>query len=269
VRWPPDHPAVTDPALARWSAGAESICPDAEVVQVLRYVPGRRVATRVRTGGSEAVLKIFASPRARGNHRRLTALASTDLVPYPLAVDETGHVGLMEFIDGTPLSADRSPDAAHQAGAAVRRLHDSGARLDRAWSVADELAQLRRTAGPQTHAAVEEAIRRWTPASLNTSVPSHRDCYPAQAVLTSRGVRLIDLDDAAMAPAGLDVGNFTAHLIKDEAAPETVAAFIEGYGEVPAEHASWERLTLARLAALAETRHGRPDDVHKLLQLLR
>jgi Ser/Thr protein kinase RdoA (MazF antagonist) len=265
VRWPPDHPAVADPALARWRAGADEICPQAEVVEILRYLPERRVATHVRVDGQDAVLKIFRAPRARGNHRRLTALAATPaagLVPAPLAVDTSGHVGLVEFIAGVPLPAD----AARQAGAVLRRLHDSGALLDRDWSVADELAQLRRSAGEQTTEAVESAIRSWTPPD-SERVPSHRDCYPAQTVLTPGGVRLIDLDDAAMAPRALDVGNFTAHLIKD-GARDAVPAFLDGYGDVPADHACWERLSLARLAALAETRHGRPQEVLDLLALL-
>ena len=251
--------------LARWCAGADEICPDAEVVEVLRYVPERRVATRVRVDGRDAVLKIYRATRARGNHRRLAALAATpaaSLVPAPVAIDSSGHVGLVEFIDGIPLPAD----AARQAGEVLRRLHDSGAVLDRDWSVADELAQLRRTAGEQTADAVESAIRRWTPPD-SERVPSHRDCYPAQAVLTSNGVRLIDLDDAAMAPRALDVGNFTAHLIKD-GARDAVPEFLAGYGDVPADHDRWERLSLARLAALAETRHRRPQEVLELLALL-
>jgi Ser/Thr protein kinase RdoA (MazF antagonist) len=283
VRWPPDHPAVTDPALARWRAGAESVCPQGEVVGVLRYVPGRRVATRVRIGGQEAVLKIFAGRRARGNHRRLTALAHTSaagLVPAPLAVDEQGHVGLVEFVVGTPLSdlgGDQLPEAAREAGEVLRRLHGSGAVLDREWSIDKELVQLRRTAGARTRQAIEGAIGRCSHDVGNGSVPAHRDCYPAQAVLGSAGVRLIDLDDAAMAPPGLDVGNFTAHLIKDgavgavpeEVATRAVAAFLDGYGDVPADHARWECLSLARLAGLSETRDRRPDDVRKLLDLLR
>jgi Ser/Thr protein kinase RdoA (MazF antagonist) len=283
VRWPPDHPAVTDPALAPWRAGAEFVCPQAEVVSVLGYQPGRRVATRVRIGAQEAVLKIFAKPRARGNHRRLTTLANTsaaDLVPAPLGVDERGHVGLVEFVAGTPLAdlrGDRLTEAACEAGEVLRRLHGSGAVLDREWSIDKELVQLRRTAGARTREAIEGAIERCSHDVGNGSVPAHRDCYPAQAVVGSAGVRLIDLDDAAMAPPGLDVGNFTAHLIKDAAVgavPDEVArraatAFIDGYGDVPADHSRWECLSLARLAGLAETRHRRPDDVRKLLDLLR
>jgi Ser/Thr protein kinase RdoA (MazF antagonist) len=283
VRWPPDHPAVTDPALARWRAGVESVCPQAEVVRVLRYVPGRRVATRVRTGAQEAVLKIFAKPRARGNHRRLTTLANTSaagLVPAPLGVDERGHVGLVEFVAGTPLAdlhGDRLTEAAREAGEVLRRLHDSGAVLDREWSIEKEVVQLRRTAGARTRETIESAIGRCEHDVGNGCVPAHRDCYPAQAVLGSAGVRLIDLDDAAMAPPGLDVGNFTAHLIKDaavgavpeEVASRAVAAFLDGYGDVLTDHRSWECLSLARLAGLAETRDRRPDDVRKLLDLLR
>jgi thiamine kinase-like enzyme len=109
---------------------------------------------------------------------------------------------------------------------------------------------------------VERAIARWTPED-EPPVPSHRDCHPGQVVRTENGVRLIDLDDSAMAPPGIDVGNFVAHLEMDahiarrtsEGVAEAIDAFLEGYGLEPPTLDSWTRLSLARLAALAETRH--------------
>src|SRR5688572_8290476 len=105
MRWPPDHPAVTDPALAAWAEGAEHLCPEAEVVRVLRHVPGRRVSTLVRIARGEAVLKIFASPRARGGHRLLSAFADSDaadLLPLSLG-QRDAHVALVEFVHGISL----------------------------------------------------------------------------------------------------------------------------------------------------------------------
>jgi hypothetical protein len=112
VQWPLDHPAVTDEALKPWAHHAAAVAPGAQVVRLLRHLPGRRVATHVKTAdGQSAVLKIFASPRARGNDRRLEALQRSwvrDLVPRPLGVDATGHVSLVEWVDGVMF--DQSPD---------------------------------------------------------------------------------------------------------------------------------------------------------------
>lgn len=282
MRWPPEHPAVTDPALSPWRAGADELCPDAEVLAVLRHLPGRRVASLVHAPKGPAVLKVFASPRARGNHRRLATLAATTaaaVVPRPLAADGAGHVGLVEFVAGTPmplLDDDAYVAAAAAAGLALRRLHASGAVLDRAWGPGEELEQLGRTAGTASRAVVEAASRRWAPGAADGLVPAHRDCHPAQAVAGRAGVRWIDLDDAAMAPAALDVGNFLAHLDKEAATGSrggqvveaAAAAFVDGYGRCPDGMGAWRALALARLAALAETRHRDPDAMSRLAALL-
>jgi len=215
------------------------------------------------------VLKLFATSRARGGHHRLTAFRESparSLVPRPLGYRK-GHLALVEFIPGTPLDQladDALTPAAELAGRALRRLHDSGVELDRTWGSGDEIAQLRRTVGPVTRRAVERAIARWSLPAKGRSVPSHRDCHPAQVVWTGDGVRLIDLDDSAMAPPGLDVGNFLAHLQADailerraeDAIRAAVEAFANGYGSEPPALRAWTQLALARLAALAERRNG-------------
>ena len=284
MRWPGDHPAVTDPALAPWRAGADEVCPEAEVVAVLRHLPGRRVASLVRTAGGLRVLKVFASPRARGNDRRLRALALSRagvLVPRPLGADSAGHVGLVSYAEGELfecLDDRRFVTTAEAVGAALRRLHGSGAQLDRRWGVAEEMEQLRRRATPTTRAAVERLPSAALPdddAGGRSYVSAHRDCHPRQVVLTAAGVRWIDLDDAAMAPAGLDVGNFLAHLRRDAvlgrrcaaATTGAVAAFRRGYGPLPSQVDRWERLSLLRLAGLAELRHGSAEQAGTLLAL--
>jgi Ser/Thr protein kinase RdoA (MazF antagonist) len=281
VRWPDDHPAVTDPALAPWAVEADRLCPEAEVIHVLRHLPGRRVTTLVRTGDGLAVLKLFATSRARGGHRRLSAFAESragSLVPRPLG-HRKGHLALVEFIAGTPL--DQLDDsalvaAAGLAGRALRRLHDSGAELGRMWGLGDEITQLRRTAGQATRKAVELAIARWSPPAQAEPAPSHRDCHPAQVVRTSEGVRFIDLDDSAMAPRALDVGNFVAHLQMEayltrrgnEASAAAADAFVCSYGSEPPALAEWTQLALARLAALAETRHNSAQRARVLCRAL-
>jgi hypothetical protein len=70
-----------------------------------------------------------------------------------------------------------------------------------------------------------------------------------------------------MAPPGLDVGNFLAHLDQDAALGrrpdhETRTAgraFLRGYGGPPRDLTWWREIALARLAVLAEERHDRPD----------
>ncbi|QKE84486.1 glycosyltransferase [Arthrobacter sp. NEB 688] len=249
---------------------------------VLRRVSGRRVTFAAELDGVDVVVKAFSSPRARGNARRLDALAVAglaDVVPTSLATSADGCVGVVSFRPGTvmeDLADDAFVTAAAATGRVLRRLHDSGAALDRRWSTADECAQLLRRApeGVREIAAAEAAL---APAD-GPLVPSHRDLHPRQVVRTTQepGVCLIDLDDAALAPRGLDVGNMVAHLRRevvvgrraDPVGEAAVDAFLEGYGDVPADLLSWERLALARLAGLAESRHGAPQERDALLRLL-
>lgn len=275
MRLPPDHPLVADPALARWAAHVDAVVPGASEVRLLRYLPGRRVATLVERAGEPAVVKVFASPRARGNARRLAVLARTDaapLVPEVLGCDPAGHVLALSYRAGLqPADVPHGEYAGHFAsiGHALRRLHDCGAELDRAWEWTSEVDQLRRHAVPATRPLVEElttSTRRLPPADL---VPSHRDFHPLQVVLGVDGsVAFIDLDDAAMAPRGLDLGNMLGHLVREPLIGQRTAhdasaaarALLAGYGPCPGLDdgvlGGWTALTVARLAGLAQSRHG-------------
>ena len=273
--WPADHPVSTDPGLSPWAGGIDEVAPGARVVEVLRYLPGRRVATLVEHGRELAVVKVFASPRARGNVRRLHALAGSRaaaLVPSVLGCDAAGHVLAVTYRHGVlPGSV---PDADYAAqfvpiGAGLRRLHDSGTELDRLWEWEQEVTQLRRGAVPATTDLVETLVSstRWLGGAA--LVPAHRDFHPRQVVLgADRSVAFIDLDDAAMAPRGLDIGNMLGHLVRERATgARSVAAtaaaseaFLEGYGACAGIDeglvTAWTMLTVARLAGLAESRHG-------------
>ena len=81
-------------------------------------------------------------------------------------------------------------------------------------------------------------------------------------------VGFIDLDDAALSPRGLDVGNLLGHLTRErltgvrsvQASMAAGEAFLDGYGpcaELTQEVVTgWTLLAVARLAGLAESRHG-------------
>ena len=282
MHWPVDHPANTDPPLRTWAEGAQELCPEASVVTVLRHLPGRRVATLVETTRGMGVLKVFASPRARGNHRRVESLRRSragHLVPEPWGVDDAGHVSLVAFVVGEvfeSLDDDRFVKTAELAGVALRRLHDSEAALDRTWTVDDELKLLFKRATATTQRDVDLAVERVAHLAEEPLVSAHRDCHPKQLVSTANGVSWIDLDDAAMAPSGLDVGNMVAHLRQDSvlgkrsptASAQAITSFLAGYGETASDVDSWEQLSLLRLAGLAETRHRRPIDARRILTLV-
>jgi hypothetical protein len=273
MHWPADHPVHTDPALAQWRRDADSVAPSGRTVALLRHVPGRRVTTLVRTHGRLTVLKLFASPRARGNDRRLRALrpATGSVVPRPLRVGPAGHAHLLEYVPGRPLPELSGPafvGACEQVGRSLARLQASGVRLDRVWTAQDEIDHLDRRRRPGEHPS--------PPPGSGAVVPAHRDLHPAQIVVADGSARLIDLDDATMAPPGLDVGNFLAHLDREAAvaarpdgeAAAAARAFLRGYGRTPADLRWWREIALARLAVLAVERHGRPDWAESLRALV-
>lgn len=288
MQWPAEHPLRTDEKLRPWAGAAADLCDGARVVRVLRHLPGRRVATLLRLRDTYSVLKVFASPRARGNDRRLTALAAgpaASIVPASLGTDPSGHVHLVTYHAGVMLH--QLPDADFVAscgrtGAQLRRLHDCGVELDRYWGWREEAAQLERHALTSTLGRAREALLHPPDAEGADRVCAHRDCHPGQVVVEPTGdVRWIDLDDSAMAPRALDVGNMIAHLRREylsetrdrEVAVAAETRFLLGYGS----HASlttaaldrWIEVALLRLAALAATRHGDQRLHDRLLRSLR
>jgi hypothetical protein len=286
MRWPPDHPARRDPRISAWLGQADELCGElfehTELGPVLRHVPGRRIAVRVSTPDGDRVLKIFGGPRARGNHHRLTQLAASgarEVVPGPCGADSSGHVCLIDWVEGTPLDLlgpQQFVASCYRTGRALAMLHRSGVQFDRCWTVRDELAQLERRATSRTSALLDPARRMAEHLADRPLLSAHRDLEPRQVVVAGGRVRMIDLNDAAMAPAALDVGNFLAHLEADvitgrlpaRTSRSAARAFRSGYGTPPADLAGWKWLMVLRLAGLAETRHHRPDWAKRLLHLV-
>jgi Ser/Thr protein kinase RdoA (MazF antagonist) len=294
MQWPPDHPIAHDVKLAEaWNA-ASLLCDEqgftATMALPLRYMPGRRLTSLVSAqSGQRAILKLFHSPRARGNARRIELLSATDasaFIPALLALESSGRAGLFTFLEGTLLdeiSDEKFIDALRITGTQLRALHQCGAELDRSWTFEDEAAQLVRRAPASLAALVESELDHARLLGCNSEqlVPSHRDFHPRQIVVQTKSntVRFIDFDDAAMAPAGLDVGNMIAHLRREHVmgarTPEVVAsaidALLHGYGpstEALVTRQMWERIALVRLACLAETRHADVPQQEQIVALL-
>jgi Ser/Thr protein kinase RdoA (MazF antagonist) len=89
--------------------------------------------------------------------------------------------------------------------------------------------------------------------------------------------RWIDLDDSAMAPRALDLGNMLAHLrqetLRDARTAAVIVAaehaFLRGYGPTPDVSSGvlrqWQAAASLRLAGLAATRHAEPELHDRLL----
>ncbi len=281
--WPADHPLITDPALREWADGVREVGADLLPVRMLRYLPGRRVTSLCQSATGELfVVKVFAGPRARGNERRLQALAATmgNAVPEPRGCDAAGHVAVIRWQPGTVFDQlDDAPfvAAAASIGRVLRALHGSGAVLDRTWAWHDEIALLERRLSADLRGELEQLRAATAHLAEAELAPAHRDFHPRQVVIGRDGPALIDLDDAAMAPQSLDLGNFVAHLLRDAAigerswwaTNEALSAVVDGYGGAADDHELWVRLALLRLAGLAETRHHRLDWQASILDLLR
>jgi Ser/Thr protein kinase RdoA (MazF antagonist) len=106
--------------------------------------------------------------------------------------------------------------------------------------------------------AVRAALAELQGSWLCTTVV-HRDLYEEQILLGCAGVGLIDLDDAALGPPELDVGNLLAHvelleLRRDRDFSLEATALLDGY-TAPLDRALLDRcrrLALLRLACIHE-----------------
>jgi aminoglycoside phosphotransferase (APT) family kinase protein len=194
------------------------------------------------------------------------------VTPRLLALDEGAHAVVLSDVVGEPLRAsllEARLDDCQRAGHALARWHTfwNGRRPGslRAHSAHRELETLCRRAeaassevGVAAREAAERLSRPWGCATV-----VHRDLYEEQIMLGDR-VGLIDLDDAALGPPELDIGNLVAHIellsIRhrcDVAA--AVTALLDGYTAAarldPLLLNRCRRLSLLRLACLNDDRN--------------
>jgi Ser/Thr protein kinase RdoA (MazF antagonist) len=237
----------------------------------LKRRPGRRRTLRARGPNGSAIVKIYASDRAALVARRVASLADGPpevVVPEVLHLEAERHVVVLSDVPGRPLREallDGTLRSCKRAGLALGTWHAAweGAAPDglSAHTVERELEILRKRAASASSTvarAVDDALadfaEEWEPTTV-----VHRDLYEEQ-ILIGRRVGLIDLDDAALGPPELDVGNLLAHielleLRRGRNLTRGKNALLEGYGEArPAYDDALvdccRSLTLLRLACL-------------------
>jgi Ser/Thr protein kinase RdoA (MazF antagonist) len=244
------------------------------LLEELKSKQGRRQTVRAVGPRRRAIVKVYESERAPVVAARLRSLAggpAEPQVPEVLHVDPTLRLVILSEVPGRPLRAALLAGELGEcarAGAALRRWHSFwfGAAPPPLMShtVERELEILLAWADRAEPAIAETVRRRAVPLSAQWPTPTvvHRDLYEEQIVLGPR-IGLIDLDDAALGPAELDVGNLVAHielleLRKGRDLRAAVEALLGGYGEDALDRVLLDRcrrLTLLRLACI----HGRPE----------
>lgn len=250
----------------------ESLVGSPFAVAELKHRPGRRLTLRASGSKRTAIVKLYESERAPVVAERLAALASGPAepqVPSVLYVNPELRLVVLSELEGEPfrtsiLRGDLT--ACERVGRALatwhrawRKRHESAFRPH---TFADEqrilLAQA--AAAPPAIAAPVRSSLAALEAEWRCTTVVHRDLYEEQ-ILVGERVGLIDLDDAALGPPELDVGNLLAHveLLALRAGGDfgpTTAALLEAY-EAPLDRELLDRcrkLATLRLACI----HGLP-----------
>jgi Ser/Thr protein kinase RdoA (MazF antagonist) len=215
-------------------------------LEELKRRPGRRRTLRAVGPNRTAIVKSYRSERAPIVAARLRALAAgppEPQMPEVLHEDPSLRLVVLSQLAGSPLrDALLFDDLAQssRAGAALGAWHEF-------W-----LGAAPPPLAPHTCARELEILRRWADraepeigrrvrhaaSSLSAEWPIatvvHRDLYEDQILLGPR-VGLIDLDDAALGPPELDVGNLLGHIELLElrtgaSLAPSVDALVDGYG---------------------------------------
>ena len=246
------------------------------VLEELKHKPGRRTTSRAVGPKRRAIVKVYSSERAPIVAGRLGALAAgppEPVVPEVLLCDIEAHLVALSEVPGVPLREallGGDLDTCTRAGTVIGAWH-------RAWqgraphallphTVERELEILRariESTSPEVATAARTVLRNVAATTWEYPTVVHRDLYEEQIMVGER-IGLIDLDDAALGPPELDVGNLAAHIdllaIRTEidmtAATE---AFMDGYRRTgPTVDtgllARCRALALLRLACIHENR---------------
>lgn len=244
------------------------------VLEELKHKPGRRTTSRAVGARRSAIVKVYASERAATVAARIGALAagpSEPMVPEVLLCDVDAHLVALSDVPGEPLRASllvSDLGTSARAGRAIGAWH-------RTWlgrppdalvphTPERELEILRARAAqasPAVRAPVDEAMTALAEAEWGYPTVVHRDLYEEQILVGDR-IGLIDLDDVALGPPELDVGNLLAHvdLLALRSGADLTAlteALLEGYRKSgpaldPALLGRSRALTLLRLACIHE-----------------
>jgi Ser/Thr protein kinase RdoA (MazF antagonist) len=241
-------------------------------LEVLKDKPGRRATMRARGSRRSAIVKTYASQRAATVAARVRAIAggpAEPVVPEVLQLHEALHFVVLSEVPGEPLTRSLTSGDRHacaRAGAALGAWHaawrGTAAGAHRPHTAAREIeileARLARTPA-ELAAAVRAALPPLADGDWGWPTIIHRDLYEEQIMVGER-IGLIDLDDSALGPPELDIGNLLGHLLLLErrsgvSIAAVTSAFLDAYRERGPEldEALLERcraLTLLRLACI-------------------
>jgi Ser/Thr protein kinase RdoA (MazF antagonist) len=241
-------------------------------LQELKHKPGRRLTLRATAPRGNAIVKLYVSGRAPAVAARVGALAAgpaAPLVQTVLSMDAELRLVALSDLRGTPLRRfvlAGDDGACRRVGAALGGWHrfwrEAPTPPALASHTADRELELLRAHARRASPSVGRTVAA-VAASLAGPWPCptvvHRDLYEEQ-VLLGESVGLIDLDDAALGPPELDVGNLLAHLellairagtSLSPAADALVAGYYAAAGELDGDLlARCRRLSLLRLACI-------------------
>jgi Ser/Thr protein kinase RdoA (MazF antagonist) len=241
-------------------------------VEQLKHKPGRRTTFRARGARRTAIVKVYVSNRAPTVAARITALGGgpTEVeIPEVLLCEPEDHLVALSEVPGVPLREallDDDGETCERAGSALGAWHRAwvGTGLDplaphtakRELEILDERIQH----APEEIAGLVRArlpsVRDgdWAPVTV-----VHRDLYEEQIMVADR-IGLIDLDDCALGPPELDIGNLCGHvellaLRSGRDLGALTERFLQGYRRTgpPLDPTLLERcrsLTLLRLACI-------------------
>jgi Ser/Thr protein kinase RdoA (MazF antagonist) len=192
-------------------------------LEELKHKPGKRRTLRAVGGRRRAVVKLYASERAATVAARTLALCagpSDPVIPRLLRCDAARRLVVLSYVPGTPLRQAllaRDGATCARAGFALGSWHAfwSGrapAALRPHTSAREvEILDARAAALPAGPAEQVRRLARDLSAEWPCRTVVHRDLYEDQ-IMVGKRIGLIDLDDAAIGPPELDVGNLLAHV---------------------------------------------------------
>jgi hypothetical protein len=241
-------------------------------LEELKHKPDRRRTLRVRGSGGSAIAKVYVSDRASVVARRVAALAAgpdEPVVPAVLHVDPELRLLVLSDVPGYPLRdalLEGDVAACSRVGAALGEWHtawEGVAPLPLKPHTVDRELEILRSRAEQASAPVTRAVfgaMQALAGAWRCSTVVHRDLYEEQVLVAER-VGLIDVDDAALGPPELDLGNLLAHVEllerrRERKFVDELQALMDDYAEKgpPLDEALLERcrrLTLLRLACLS------------------
>lgn len=234
--------------------------------KVLKDKPGRRRTSRASGPHGTAIVKVYASKRAPVVAQRVRAVQdgpSEPVLPRVLVCDETRHLIVLTEVPGRAfrdhlLAGDLR--TAERVGKVLAGWHTAhrGRTPEalRVHTAAREVEILleRSAAAPS---CVAQAVRRAV-ARAQDEWPAdtvvHRDLYEDQIVVGDQ-IGLLDLDDAAIGPAELDLGNLLAHLdLLEQRTGITLGPSVDALLSAYARHAPMDHDLLSRCRLLSVLR---------------